>query len=272
MLKSNPSREASVVFDKVSVEFPIYSAHGRSLKRSVLRFTTGGRIDVGSQQRMVISALNNLSFQAKHGERIGLVGHNGAGKSTLLRALAGVYEPLQGTIAISGRVGSLIDITIGMDMEATGYENIRIRSMLLGMTREEAAESAEEIGAMTELGDFLALPVRTYSSGMLLRLAFAISTAVVPDVLLMDEWIGAGDASFVKKAQDRLRRMLGRTGILFIASHAEAIIKDNCTRALWMDKGEIRADGEVDHVLKEYYAAWMREAAEAAAETNAAAE
>lgn len=263
MLKLQHDPATAVRFDNVSIEFPIYTAHGRSLKRSVLQLTTGGRIGIGSQNRMVVSALNDINLDARHGDRIGLVGHNGAGKSTMLRALAGVYEPVRGSITLTGRVGSLIDLTIGMDMEATGYENILIRSLLLGMSPEEAAENAGEIGEMTELGDFLALPLRTYSSGMLLRLAFAVSTSIVPDILLMDEWIGAGDASFMHKAQERLQRVLGGTGILFIASHAESIIKDNCTRALWVDKGEIRADGTPDEVLKEYYAGWMLETAEA---------
>ncbi len=259
MSKTEKSQLAAVRFDNVSIEFPIYTAHGRSLKRSVLQLTTGGRIGVGVQNRMVISALHNITLKAEHGDRIGLIGHNGAGKSTMLRALAGVYEPVQGSITMTGRVGSLIDLTIGMDLEATGYENIGLRSLLLGMTPDESAANAEEIAAMTELGDFLALPVRTYSSGMLLRLAFAISTSVVPDILLMDEWIGAGDASFVQKAQGRLQRLLGGTGILFVASHAEAIIKDNCNRVLWIDKGEIRADGKPDDVMKEYRDAWVAE-------------
>jgi len=260
LVPSATRTSASVKFDDVSVEFPIYSAHGRSFKRSLLQFTTGGRIGVSADQRVVVSALNNISFSAQHGERIGLVGHNGAGKSTMLRAIAGVYEPVRGTIAISGQVASLIDLTLGMDMEATGYENIKIRSLLLGLTPDEIAARTEDIAGVTELGDFLAMPVRTYSSGMLLRLAFAISTSIVPDVLLMDEWISAGDASFVKKAQNRLMALLGRTGILFVASHSDAIIKDYCTRAIWMEKGTIHADGQPENVIREY-SAWTNRSA-----------
>lgn len=255
LVPSATRTSASVKFDGVSVEFPIYSAHGRSFKRSLLQFTTGGRIGVSADQRVVVSALNNISFNADHGERIGLVGHNGAGKSTMLRAIAGVYEPMRGTIAITGQVASLIDLTLGMDMEATGYENIKICSLLLGLTPAEIAARTDDIAEVTELGDFLTMPVRTYSSGMLLRLAFAISTSIVPDVLLMDEWISAGDASFVKKAQNRLLELLGRTGILFVASHSDAIIKDYCTRAIWMEKGTIHADGQPDDVIREY-SAW----------------
>lgn len=247
--------DASVVFDKVSVEFPIYSAHGRSLKRSMLQFTTGGRISMGSQKRIVVSALNNITLTANHGDHIGLIGHNGAGKSTMLRAIAGVYEPVSGTLTVTGRVSSLIDIMLGMDPEATGFENIRLRSLLLGMTDQETEDHLDEIADVTELGDFLEMPVRTYSSGMMLRLAFSVATSVAPDVLLMDEWLSAGDASFLQKAQKRLESLLGRTGVLFLATHSELTTKENCTRALWMEKGEIRSDGTPDEVWRDYYKA-----------------
>lgn len=252
--------QVAVKFDRASIEFPIYSAHGRSLKRSILQLTTGGRIGLDRRDRAVITALNDVSFAAEHGERVGIIGHNGAGKSTLLRAIAGVYEPPRGKISVCGKVGSLIDLTLGMDMEATGYENIRIRSLLLGLPRNKIIEYADEIARVTELGEFLSMPIRTYSSGMLLRLAFAISTSVAPDILLMDEWIGVGDASFLKKAHDRLLGLVGRTGILFLASHSSALIMDNCTRAIWLEKGEMRADGLPAEVLREY-GAWATAAA-----------
>jgi ABC-type polysaccharide/polyol phosphate transport system ATPase subunit len=147
------------------------------------------------------------------------------------------------------------ELTLGMDMEATGYENIRICALLLGLSPKEIAEYGDEIARATELGEFLSMPIRTYSSGMLLRLAFAISTSVAPDILLMDEWIGVGDASFVKKAHDRLLGLVGRTGILFLAPHMPPMIMDNCTRAIWLEMGEMRADGSPAEVLREY-GAW----------------
>jgi lipopolysaccharide transport system ATP-binding protein len=255
---TNPRTAAWVKFDHVGIEFPIYAAHGRSFKRSVLQYTTGGRIGLSANQRVVVSAINDVSLVAEHGEHIGLIGHNGAGKSTLLRAVAGVYEPVLGTISVCGRVASLIDLTLGMDMEASGYENIGIRCLLLGLAPEEIDTLIDDIAEVTELGDFLAMPVRTYSSGMVLRLAFAISTAITPDILLMDEWIGAGDASFIRKAQARLQSLLGRTGILFIASHSESIVKDNCSRAIWLEHGAIRADGPPTDVWREYQA-WINQ-------------
>jgi lipopolysaccharide transport system ATP-binding protein len=242
-------------FDQVGVDFPIYSAHGRSFKRSFIQLTTGGRMGLDARDRVAVTGLNDISFVARKGERIALIGHNGAGKSTLLRAAAGVYEPVRGTLTISGSVSSLIDLTLGMDMEATGFENIRIRGLLMGFSPTEISRRTAEIADATELGDFLAIPIRTYSSGMLLRLAFAISTSLVPDILLMDEWISVGDASFVKKAQDRLRSMVGKTGIMLMASHSPDIIYETCNRALWLEKGVLRADGAPRAVWAEY-AAW----------------
>lgn len=244
--------QAFVDLEHVDIDFPIYSSHGRSFKRSVLQLTTGGKIGLSANHRVVVAALHDVSFKATHGERIGLVGHNGAGKSTLLRALAGVYEPTRGAISVCGRVASLVDLTLGMDIEASGYENIRIRCMLMGLSPSSIKSLADDIADATELGDFLSMPVRTYSSGMALRLAFAIATSITPDVLLMDEWIGTGDASFIKKAQVRLQTLLGRTGILFIASHSEAIVKENCGRLIWLEHGEIRGDGPPQEVWRDY--------------------
>lgn len=250
------SEDAAVIrFDGVTIAFPIYSAHGRSLKRSMMSMTTGGRIGLSHHDRAAVTALDDVSLMIRHGERVGLVGHNGAGKSTILRAIAGVYEPQAGAIETTGRIGSLLDVTLGMDMEATGYENIAIRALLLGLSRAETAELVSEVEQVTELGDFLSVPVRTYSSGMLLRLAFSISTAVVPDILLMDEWLSVGDAQFVEKTQARLRSLIDRSRALVIASHSLDLLCDVCTRVLWLEHGRIRADGRPVDVIEEYRAA-----------------
>jgi lipopolysaccharide transport system ATP-binding protein len=244
--------DSYIKLDDVSVEFPIYSSHGRSFKKTFLSMAVGGGVNVGTNDRVSIQALKGITLDMRHGERIGLVGHNGSGKSTLLRTLAGVYEPTFGDIAIYGKVSTLIDLTIGMDMEATGYENIKLRSVLSGLKVNNYEAYMAEVAESTELGDFLSMPVRTYSSGMMLRLAFSISTSIVPDILLMDEWIGVGDASFVNKAQARLKNLVGQSGILVIASHDTRLIEEMCTRAIWLDKGVVRGDGKPADVLRQY--------------------
>jgi lipopolysaccharide transport system ATP-binding protein len=238
--------------ERVSVNYPIYNADSRSLKRSVIHFSTGGRIGLGAKDRVVVQALKNVSISLEEGDRVGLVGPNGAGKTTLLRVLAGVYEPAVGRLETQGHVVSLFDLMLGMDAEATGDENIVIRGLILGLSPQEIQEKRDEIASFSELGDFLEMPVRTYSAGMALRLAFSVSTAVKPDILLMDEWIGVGDASFVRKAEERARTLIGDAGILVLASHSEALIEQLCNRAIWLEHGEIRADGPTADVLKAY--------------------
>ena len=207
----------SIRLNHVSVEFPIYNARGRSLRGELLRRTVGGRIQAAEGSHVSVWALRDISLTLRQGDRLGLIGGNGAGKSTLLRILSGVYEPPVGRATIEGRVSSLTDIMMGMDPEATGYENISLRGVLLGFTRKEIQARIGEIEEFTELGDFLDLPMRTYSSGMMLRLAFAVTTAVTPEILIMDEMSGTGDAGFLAKAQARLERMIAGAHILVIA-------------------------------------------------------
>jgi len=236
----------------VTVEFPVYNAYGRSLKRSLVSITTGGKLGLGKNDRVIVRALENINLQIEHGDRVALIGHNGAGKTTLLRVLAGVYEPTGGQIASSGKIAALSDIMLGIDMESTGHENISIRGRLLGLDRKEVELRREEIAEFSGLGEFLDMPVRTYSSGMVLRLAFAVSTSVVPDILLLDEWIGAGDATFLGKAEDRLDRLVGQTGILVLATHSLSLATRVCNRALWMEHGSIMAQGPIDEVVRAY--------------------
>jgi ABC-2 type transport system ATP-binding protein/lipopolysaccharide transport system ATP-binding protein len=243
---------ASITLDRITVDFPIYNAQRRSLKSELLRRTAGGRIESGHDSHVSVMALRDVSLTLNDGDRLGLVGRNGAGKSTLLRVLSGVYEPPIGTAQINGTVSSLTDIMMGMDPEATGYENILLRSVFMGLSVNQAHASIAEIEEFTGLGNFLKLPMRTYSSGMMVRLAFAISTAITPEILIMDELIGAGDASFFNKAEARLNGLIGRTRILVIASHADDMIRRLCNKAALLDEGRLCMVGPVDQVLAAY--------------------
>jgi ABC-type polysaccharide/polyol phosphate transport system ATPase subunit len=242
---------AWISLEGISVEFPIYSTTGRSLKKRLLRVSTGGRIS-NETGRIVVHALNDVSLKFDHGDRVGLVGHNGAGKTTLLRVLAGVYEPTAGVIRSEGRITPLFDVSLGIDVEATGTENIYLRGALLGLTRRELDKKRDEIATFTELGDYMSAPVRTYSAGMSMRLAFAISTSIVPEILLMDENIAAGDAHFIHKAERRLNEIVERSGIMVLASHSEDLIERLCNRAVWMDAGMVRAVGRPQEILTAY--------------------
>ena len=244
---------ASIKFDNVSVDFPIYNASGRSLKKRLIRVATGGQLGADPHGRVVVRALENLSFTLNDGDRVGLLGHNGAGKSTLLRLLSGVYAPTHGTAEIKGEIGSLIDISLGIDPEATGRENIFLRGALLGMSKADLSSRIEEIIDFSELGDFADMPLRTFSTGMHLRLAFAVSTIVRPEILLMDEWLAVGDEGFKHKAEQRMREMVQSTNILVLASHARDLIMHTCNRVLWLEHGGIRMDGKPEEVLPAYF-------------------
>jgi ABC-2 type transport system ATP-binding protein len=236
----------------VGVDFVIYQGSGRSLKKTILSAGTGGRLSHDSHHRTFVRALSGISFSLKSGDRLGLIGGNGAGKSTLLRVLAGVYEPTQGRARVVGNVTPLFDINQGVDPDATGYENISLRAAYLGMSRSEVAEVADEIAEFTELGDYLDLPVRTYSAGMMLRLAFGVATTVKSDVLLLDEWIAVGDVGFFEKAQERASNFVSRSKVMVVASHSEDVIRRLCNKALWLRKGESAGFGEVDEIMERY--------------------
>jgi ABC-2 type transport system ATP-binding protein/lipopolysaccharide transport system ATP-binding protein len=240
---------ASLALENITIDFPIYSGGGRSLKKTLVSIGTGGRITKGGG-RVSVQALKDVSLRLGHGDRLGLVGHNGAGKTTLLRAMAGVYEPTLGRVSVSGRVSTIFDFTLGLDFDATGYENISLQGMLLGLTRKSVAALTDEIAAFTGLGAYLDMPIRTYSAGMLTRLAFAVATSIDPEVLLMDEWIATGDAAFFEKAEARLQALVERAGILVLASHNANLLRRYCNVALWLEHGRIRLMGPVDDVLK----------------------
>lgn len=244
---------ALIEFKNVNVDFPIYNASSRSLKKRLMQVATGGQLGANEQGRVIVRALENLNFTFRDGDRVGLLGHNGAGKSTLLRLLSGVYEPSSGTARIEGEVGSLLDISLGIDAEATGRENIYIRGGLLGLKRSEVTRQIDEIIAFSELGDFVDMPVRTYSTGMHMRLAFAVSTVVRPEILLMDEWLSVGDEGFKHKAEARMNEVVKSTNILVIASHSRDLILHTCNRAIWLEHGKVRQDGDPETVAAAYF-------------------
>ncbi|WP_322042772.1 ABC transporter ATP-binding protein [Paraburkholderia sp. J67] len=229
-----------------SLHLPVYGAGNRSLKQMVLSAATGGRIASNSRHITVVQALRNVTLDINAGDRVGLVGHNGAGKTTLLRMLAGIYEPTFGSFMQAGRVTSLLDVTLGLDYEATGYENILLRGLILGATKAEMKRLTPEIAEFSELGDYLSMPVRTYSSGMVLRLAFSIVTSVPADVLLMDEWLSVGDASFIQKAEERMKTFVGQASIMVLASHNPKIIDELCNMKVTLEHGEVKDVQRVD--------------------------
>ena len=244
-----------IEFKNVCVDFPIYNANGRSLKKRLMQVATGGQLGADQQGRVIVRALEDLTFTLRDGDRVGLLGHNGAGKSTLLRLLSSVYEPSSGTAVIKGEIGSLIDISLGTDPEATGRENIFLRGGILGMTKSEIAEKLDEIIEFSELGDFVDMPIRTYSSGMHLRLAFAVSTTIKPEILLMDEWLSVGDEGFKHKAESRMNELVKSTNILVIASHSRELVMHTCNRVLWLEHGKIKMDGDPATVTAAYFGA-----------------
>lgn len=218
---------------------PVYGTINRSLKGAVLSATTGGRVASRSRQIQLVHALRGITLDIQMGDRIGLVGHNGAGKTSLLRMLAGIYEPTSGACSVIGKVVSLLDVTLGMDYESTGYENIVLRGLMHGLSKRNIVAAAPEIAEFSELGDYLYMPVRVYSSGMLLRLAFSIATALSADIILMDEWLSVGDSSFVAKAERRLQEMVKKASILVLASHSQDVVNSLCNRVVHLEHGRV---------------------------------
>jgi ABC-2 type transport system ATP-binding protein/lipopolysaccharide transport system ATP-binding protein len=243
---------ANLKVEAVTIDFPVYNANTRSMKNNLLSRGTGGRIGRDATNRICVRALDNVTLRLEHGDRVGLLGRNGSGKTTLLRVLAGVYQPVIGKVQRQGRVASLLDISLGIDPESTGYENIMLRGLLFGLKPDELRQRTEEIAAFTELGEYLSVPVRTYSSGMMLRLCFAVCTCVHPEILLMDEWIGAGDADFIDKAERRLQDFVSKAGILVLASHNPSLLVRNCTKGILLNAGRVISCGPIQEVLRQY--------------------
>jgi lipopolysaccharide transport system ATP-binding protein len=239
----------------VTLDYPVLSQSSRNRTRQLLRVATGGQLDRSDSGRVTVRALEDITASFEVGDRVGLVGPNGSGKTSLLRLLAGIYHPTAGHLSRAGIVGSLLDISLGMSLEATGRENIYLRGAFQGLKRREVDALLPGIIEFSELGDFIELPMRTYSSGMHLRLAFSVSTLLAPDILLMDEWLAVGDASFQAKAGERLHEIVSNTAILVIASHSATLIRNQCNRVLYLDHGRVIADGTPDEVLPQYFSA-----------------
>ncbi len=237
---------ARVTARDVVVEFPIYGTQSRSLKNTFIRTATGGMLARDAADRVIVRALDRVSFDFREGDRVGIVGHNGSGKSTLLRVIAGTYEPIRGAIEVQGRVASMLSIVLGMEAEATGYENIFLRGTIMGLRPKQIRSLVDDIVEFSELGDYMGMPLRTYSSGMYMRLAFAISTSVPAEIIVMDEWLSVGDASFYEKAQQRLHALIGRAKILFLASHDKTLLEKNCNVIMQLDHGILKDVWRVD--------------------------
>ena len=245
----------SISLREVSVDLPIYNSKGRSLKSSIVSRAVGGKmIDDRDRNITVIRALDQVTLKLDHGSRVAGIGSNGAGKTTLLRVMAGIYPPSSGKVDVDGRAICLTDLSFGMDTEATGLENIRIRGTLFGLGHKEIDKIIPNVAEFTELGEYLKLPIRCYSQGMMLRLGFAISTAIQPDLILLDEIIGAGDAAFAKKAQERLNTMIDRASILVLASHDPTIVARLCTSAIWLAQGSVVEQGAPAEIIERYSA------------------
>ena len=236
-----------IIADHLTIEFPLYHVGARSLKKRLFAMS---RLREDEGHRIVVSALRDLSFEIRAGERVALIGPNGAGKTTLLRALAGIYEPVGGRLEVTGSIGSLIDPAAGMDPDSTGRENIVLRGLFQGMDEAACLRMAEEVGDFSGLGEFLDVPIRTYSAGMSVRLAFAIATLMEPQILLMDEWFLAGDADFMQRAQRRLEQLVQDADLMVIATHDMRIVERWCTRAIHLKGGRIERDGPVSEVLE----------------------
>jgi ABC-2 type transport system ATP-binding protein len=251
----------SVVADAVTLDFPIYDVSARSLKNRLIKATNlasprasnvGGSMRRGSHGVVVVRALDSVSFELRDGDRVGLIGHNGAGKTTLLRLVAGIFEPTGGEVRTQGRVMPLFNIMEGVMPDSTGVEMIRLRGILLGLSDREIKERISEIADFCELGEYINMPVRTYSSGMLVRLAFAITTSVTSEILIMDEFIGVGDAAFLERAEARLKDFVERVSIMMVATHSDAIVRQWCNKAILLEHGRILQFGPVDNVLTHY--------------------
>lgn len=245
---------AHIRLRNISLDFPIYQGSSRSLKKALLATSTQGNLARDALDRINVRALNDLTLNIEDGDRVGLVGLNGAGKTTLLKVLGGIYEPSIGTLQTSGKVTALLDASVGLDPGSTGRENIILRGMYMDMSPRAMQAHADEVAEFTGLGHYLDMPARTYSAGMMVRLGFAASTCIPPEILLMDEWLAAGDAEFLAKAQKRMEEFVRGSSILVLASHSLDLLRQWCTSGIFLHQGQMRAVGPIEEVIDAYRA------------------
>ena len=243
---------AHVEIENVSLSYPIYGTNARSFKAALINMATGGRLHKNNGN-IVVEALKDVSLKLEKGDRLALLGHNGAGKSTLLKVLAKIYEPTQGKVNVKGKVNCLFDIMMGMDHELNGYENIMLRGLILGLSKPEIRELIPQIEEFSELGDFMKMPIKSYSAGMKVRLAFGIITHVFSEVLLIDEIVNVGDANFLEKAKKQMTKLVHQSEFMVLSTHDTNIVRELCNKALWLEKGVVKCFGEVEEVLKVYH-------------------
>lgn len=243
---------AKISLKNISLEYPIYSSGPRMFTKKLLSLASAGVISSNEKYNFV-KGLDSIDLELKSGDRLGIIGGNGAGKTTLLKTIAGIYCPTAGERKVIGQITTLISIGFGMDEESSGYENIILGGLALGFTKRNMEEKFADIEEFTELGNFLSMPIKTYSAGMRLRLAFAIATCIEPEILLIDEGIGAGDAEFYEKAKKRVQKFIKRASILILASHSDDLIKQFCNKAIYMGHGKILYSGDIKSAFKKRY-------------------
>jgi lipopolysaccharide transport system ATP-binding protein len=234
-----------IVLHNVDLEFRVDAMKHDTFRSAALRFLRRGT-------SRTIKTLQSISLRIESGERVGLIGHNGAGKTTLLKVMAGIYPPQRGIVQTSGHICPLFEVVTGFEWDASGWENIRTRALLLGLSPREIDRRIESIGEFSQLGEFLDIPVRHYSAGMHLRLAFATSTAVDPEILLLDEVMAAGDVSFIERARDRMNGLMERASIVVFATHSLDVLPRFCERTILLSHGRIVADGPTENVVNLY--------------------
>jgi ABC-type polysaccharide/polyol phosphate transport system ATPase subunit len=241
---------AHIQVENLTLEYPIYGAGPGASTGRLLQIVTGGLLKKSAGNYLTVTALSGITLNIQDGDRIGIVGPNGAGKSTLLKVLAGIYTPTDGRVEVKGEIGTLFSLGAGTQQDLSGYENIKRIGLLKGLSGPEIAKLVPSVENFAELGDFLSLPVRTYSTGMQMRLSFAIETAMTPEILLIDEVFGAGDAGFQEKARKRLEDLMGQTRILVFATHSDDLLRKFCSRSLLLHHGKLVMFGETEDILK----------------------